>query len=1673
MANLQYSLWWMILMVQGIILAQSIVSLSATSNQEKTCNINEFRCTNGNCIPLKWRCDGESDCADGSDEESGFCMQQCKQKENEIMCKDGTQCIPIAWVCDRAYDCTDHSDEFNCGDETCRSDEFTCGNGRCIQRKWICDKDDDCGDGTDEKDCPAQECNPKVDFTCADGACVSKKWRCDGDPDCPDGSDEHNCGNVTLIPSPCVFKEYQCRDHVTCLHKSWLCDGEKDCPDGDDEMAPNCLNVTCRADQFQCADNTCIPGYLMCNGQSDCADKSDELNCHIVKPISCDKKTQFDCGAGLCIPLSKVCDKKKDCPDGEDEPLDKCNINECSKNNGGCSHKCVDTPNGYYCDCEKGYKLENNKTCVDIDECSIPGSCSQICINEIGTFKCECETGYMRDPRNHTRCKATEGHASLLFARRQDIRKIALDHAEMTSIVNDTKSATALDFVFRTGMIFWSDVSTQRIYKAPIDEGNDKTIVLKDRSVTSDGLAVDWVYSHIYFTDTHKSTIELINFDGNMGKVLIEDDMDIPRAIALDPIDGWMYWTDWGANPKIERAGMDGTHRQAIVTYDVKWPNGITLDLVKKRVYWVDAKLNVISSCNYDGTDRRLILYSSESLRHPFSITTFEDYMYWTDWDKQTVFKANKFNGEGVEAITALHMVQHPMTIHVYHPYRQPDGTNHCQSVNGHCSHLCLPAPKINERSPRISCACPTGLKLMEDRLMCVEDIKPTTISPYRRRTTVSPNVLVTNKTATQANANKNSGTSSDKTKTSTELNNEASSYYSPYYDLYSDLYFYTICSQIFSDNELNSNDENMITYDIDINKYDEKNSKVKTDEYNPLKNKDIQSKVDKTEDIYLMNNENLRNSYNKYENTKDFKKNIKKRNAILENDLQNQNNNMISNFSHFEKTNYTNNSNHHLERNSQLHGNSYDLKRKNKINDSGSDHTILINENSDVSHGNQIKIKNKNFDEMKFIRNQHNSKYKDVPIINLKHNSEQLEIRFPKNMQFNSDTKNIENIIQNSNLLQPKLHSKYKQRKVFNLKIIKDFLKNFISWIYSINFYKTWKYYINDSDKIFNNETNNYDIYSNSSILYKDNYIEGKNKNITGINLSYYSLQNIIALSNTISPLINSSSTSYSKDDKNKPFQFNKEYFLNNSMKLAKNTIDEHNEITNTIPNEIVSSEMKIRNNFYKENSKEYQIERRKNYSTFRPTNKRNTLHIKHSKMHSQSSSKKINSSSFSKKKNENIISDIFKFKFDKKIYYTIPSQVKNILRNDKINKISSSLSLSSSDLKHNIVTLLNSSSKNSTYTNKKNQNESLQYYNDEEFNDRNMNDVIYYYDIDNIDDGHGANDNDNNIKSRNDNMNNDSNKYNDFHIKQHDHHQYHNHNKFSLKNPNTSIIQFSSSLNTSSTSHIPIPISNFRNNDTFINNTITITTNNNINIIDVLKNTKNILKFLDRNVIDENIKEKNSKDFGVKKNHIENKWKSNKTTTLRKIEEESNKLKKIKQPKKYYKRKQMKLKKQNKMNGIKYKMSRKKRSNQANGNKNQSNNFTDMKRTTQNEDKIYLKWLCKKLKARAELHTNGNGTRPDGTTIHPQQPDSGYVALVVIAVLLIGFLILGLLSYFGYRHCSRRTLTSINFDNPVYRKTTEDQFSLEKNMPTRMYPSTVDDETIEPLTKTGTECV
>lgn len=132
------------------------------------CPEGEFKCKSGGsfgptrCILDRFRCDGDNDCGDWSDEEA--CPTKITCPAGEFRCKDGT-CIPgnmaalvysfapyllinhnmkrlfLAgrWRCDQENDCDSGEDEKNCSyaaekthTHTCNEDEFQCKDGRCI-----------------------------------------------------------------------------------------------------------------------------------------------------------------------------------------------------------------------------------------------------------------------------------------------------------------------------------------------------------------------------------------------------------------------------------------------------------------------------------------------------------------------------------------------------------------------------------------------------------------------------------------------------------------------------------------------------------------------------------------------------------------------------------------------------------------------------------------------------------------------------------------------------------------------------------------------------------------------------------------------------------------------------------------------------------------------------------------------------------------------------------------------------------------------------------------------------------------------------------------------------------------------------------------------------------------------------------------------------------------------------------------------------------------------------------------------------------------------------------------------------------------------------------------------------------------------------------------------------
>uniref|UniRef100_A0A8C7Z935 Low-density lipoprotein receptor-related protein 4 n=1 Tax=Oryzias sinensis TaxID=183150 RepID=A0A8C7Z935_9TELE len=701
-----------------------------------TCSVSAFgECT---CIPAQWQCDGDNDCGDHSDED-GCMLPTCSPLD--FHCDNG-KCIRRSWVCDGDNDCEDDSDEQDCPPRECEEDEFHCQNGYCIRSLWHCDGDNDCGDNSDEQ-CDMRKCSDK-EFRCTDGSCIAEHWYCDGDTDCKDGSDEQNCPSDVMTATcsveefqcsygrcildiyhcdgdddcgdwsdesdcsshqPCRSVEFMCSSGM-CINAGWRCDGEYDCDDQSDET--NCTTSMCTAEQFRCGTGRCVRLSWRCDGEDDCSDRSDEDGCEKTESPPC-APDQFQCGNGRCIGQRKVCNEVNDCGDGTDEhPHHDCrprsSDGNCNQNNGGCSQKCQMLRGLVQCTCHTGYRLlEDGKSCQDVDECAEEGYCSQGCTNTEGGFQCWCVQGYELRPDKRS-CKALGPEPVLLFANRIDIRQVLPHRSEYTLLLNNLENAIALDFHHNLELVFWSDVTLDRIMKANLNGSNVEEVVSTGLE-SPGGLAIDWIHDKLYWTDSGTSRIEVANLDGTHRKVLLWQHMEKPRAIALHPIEGKIYWTDWGNTPRIEYANMDGSNRRVIADTHLFWPNGLTIDYASRRIYWVDAKHHVIERADLDGRNRKAVI--SQGLPHPFAITVFEDSLYWTDWHTKSINSANKFTGKNLEIIrNKLHF---PMDIHTLHPQRQPaGGRNRCGADNGGCSHLCLP----NNKS--YTCACPTGFRKVD-----------------------------------------------------------------------------------------------------------------------------------------------------------------------------------------------------------------------------------------------------------------------------------------------------------------------------------------------------------------------------------------------------------------------------------------------------------------------------------------------------------------------------------------------------------------------------------------------------------------------------------------------------------------------------------------------------------------------------------------------------------------------------------------------------------------------------------------------------------------------------------------------------------------------------------------------------------------------------------------------
>ncbi|XP_043277982.1 vitellogenin receptor-like isoform X2 [Venturia canescens] len=561
--------------------------------------------------------------------------------------------------------------------------------------------------GEEEKDCVKPDW-----FRCANGRCLSHWFLCNGDDDCDDATDEENCPdkpneikNVT-----CSTDQYQCADNY-CIWLEDFCDNKFDCPDESDEYAGCGDQKNCS--EFRCKNGYCMRQQWVCDGFNDCGDFSDESDCgdRAIPPEKCDNQiNRYLCDHGRCISLNSTCNGYDDCGDDSDENEDSCRNAEKSCSEGiGCSHYCKKTPKGAACSCPSGYELVNNQTCADIDECSENVElCDQRCINNAGSYSCICEVGYELQEDKKT-CKVRDGaEALLVFTTKREIRGLYIESEVYFPIVQNLQHALGVSV--DADHVYWSDIKSgdEAIMRSRYDGMTPEVIVTAGLGLPED-IAVDWVTGNVYFTDSLWKRIGVCKSEGEYCAVIVSESLDMPRGLALYPLNGEMYWSDFGEKPHISRAGMDGKGGERLVSEDLEWPNGLAIDYPSRRLYWVDAKRQTVESIRLDGGDRRQVFKTFAS--HPYAIAVYEDKLYWSDWRTKTIQSAHKYSGKNRS--TLVREVDLIYGVDIYHSALKPRVPNPCDTQP--CSQLCLLG--LNRTH---SCACTLDTVLSDDERTCI-----------------------------------------------------------------------------------------------------------------------------------------------------------------------------------------------------------------------------------------------------------------------------------------------------------------------------------------------------------------------------------------------------------------------------------------------------------------------------------------------------------------------------------------------------------------------------------------------------------------------------------------------------------------------------------------------------------------------------------------------------------------------------------------------------------------------------------------------------------------------------------------------------------------------------------------------------------------------------------------
>nr|XP_022324488.1 low-density lipoprotein receptor-related protein 4-like isoform X3 [Crassostrea virginica] len=232
----------------------------------------------------------------------------------------------------------------------------------------------------------------------------------------------------------------------------------------------------------------------------------------------------------------------------------------------------------------------------------------------------------------------------------------------------------------------------------------------------SSRIAYDHLTGNIYWTDALYNWIAMQPVDANdqsVYRILVSDQISTPGAIAVDPNNNFLFWSNHGESTFIESADLSGNNRKIIVKNNLLWVPDIKCDPdpTKKLLYWADNYRNTLEMSDYQGMNRKVIYRSPNINLFITNIDIYKNVVCGCEYDDGLVLCIDKSTGQETwrEDFSRLRLEPWGLTVL---DNKVTTHSNPCK--NQGCEHIC-----INVDNDNAMCYCKEGYTLNTDNKTC------------------------------------------------------------------------------------------------------------------------------------------------------------------------------------------------------------------------------------------------------------------------------------------------------------------------------------------------------------------------------------------------------------------------------------------------------------------------------------------------------------------------------------------------------------------------------------------------------------------------------------------------------------------------------------------------------------------------------------------------------------------------------------------------------------------------------------------------------------------------------------------------------------------------------------------------------------------------------------------